>query len=232
MNIRSKTLPFAMLAVLATWFTASAQGTTDAFVVKIPGAAIASSVTLATAGGSASGQTVEIPFNLATAGTVAPSSFQIDLTFDPRMLTFTSARAGAQLTAAGKGISSSAVSSSDVRLATTGSNQDTIPNGVVAYASFTLSSQFAGSATVTLVNCISAGALGNPLSTACTAGNITAFTCGANGGVTATVADVQSLLNQALGVTPAVNDLNRDGTVNVADIQKTINAALGLGCPN
>jgi hypothetical protein len=43
---------------------------------------------------------------------------------------------------------------------------------------------------------------------------------------------VQSLLNQALGVTPAVNDLNRDGTVNVADIQKTINAALGLGCPN
>jgi hypothetical protein len=49
-----------------------------------------------------------------------------------------------------------------------------------------------------------------------------------NGSVT--VADVQLIINEALGVTSAVNDLNGDGVVNVADVQIEINAALGLGC--
>jgi uncharacterized repeat protein (TIGR03803 family) len=44
------------------------------------------------------------------------------------------------------------------------------------------------------------------------------------------VADVQLVINEALGVAPAVNDLNEDGSVNVADVQIEINAALGLGC--
>lgn len=46
-----------------------------------------------------------------------------------------------------------------------------------------------------------------------------------------TVSDVQLGINQALGVSPAVNDLNHDGVVNVVDVQIAINAALGLGCP-
>ena len=227
MNIQPKTSLLPMLA-----FVAVAQGTTEAYVVRIPGASITSLVTLSTAGGaSAPGQTVEIPFNFAAAGTVAPASFQIDLSFDPQMLTFASARAGALLASAGKGLSSSVVSSNAVRLSTTGTNQNAIPNGIVAYASFTLSSQFAGSTTVTPVNCMSGSALGNPLSTACTAGNITGFICDTDGDGTVSVADVQSLVNQTLGVTAAVNDLNHDGVVNVADIQKAINAAFGLGCP-
>ena len=45
-----------------------------------------------------------------------------------------------------------------------------------------------------------------------------------------TVIDVQALINEALGVSPANNDLNDDGVVNVADIQTVINAVLNLGC--
>jgi hypothetical protein len=45
-----------------------------------------------------------------------------------------------------------------------------------------------------------------------------------------TVADVQLIVNQALGTSPAVNDLNGDGAVDVADLQIEINAALGGGC--
>jgi hypothetical protein len=44
------------------------------------------------------------------------------------------------------------------------------------------------------------------------------------------VADVQLIINEALGVRQATNDLNSDGAVNVADVQIDINAALGLGC--
>jgi hypothetical protein len=44
------------------------------------------------------------------------------------------------------------------------------------------------------------------------------------------VADVQLIINQALGVSAANNDLNGDHVVNVSDIQIVINAALGLGC--
>ena len=44
------------------------------------------------------------------------------------------------------------------------------------------------------------------------------------------VADVQLIINEALGLAPTVNDLNGDGVVNVADVQIEINAALGLGC--
>ena len=43
-------------------------------------------------------------------------------------------------------------------------------------------------------------------------------------------ADVRAIVNEALGVTPAVNDLNGDGVVNVVDVQIVINAALGSGC--
>ena len=44
------------------------------------------------------------------------------------------------------------------------------------------------------------------------------------------VADVQLIINEALGATAAVNDLNGGGAVNVLDVQIEINAALGLGC--
>ena len=54
--------------------------------------------------------------------------------------------------------------------------------------------------------------------------------CAVTGDITAGVADVQAVVNQALGIDPPAYDLNSDGVVNVADIQVVINAALGLGC--
>jgi hypothetical protein len=44
------------------------------------------------------------------------------------------------------------------------------------------------------------------------------------------VADVQTIVNQALGAASAANDLNGGGTVNVVDVQIEINATLNLGC--
>jgi len=44
------------------------------------------------------------------------------------------------------------------------------------------------------------------------------------------IADVQTIINQALGAASAANDLNGGGTVNVVDVQIEINAALNLGC--
>jgi hypothetical protein len=49
-------------------------------------------------------------------------------------------------------------------------------------------------------------------------------------GNSVTVADVQLMINEALGVASAGNDLNGDRVVNAADAQIVINAALGLGC--
>jgi hypothetical protein len=54
--------------------------------------------------------------------------------------------------------------------------------------------------------------------------------CDINQDTFVNVADVQAIINEALGVTSANNDLTGDGNVTVADVQIVINGALGLGC--
>ncbi|MGA3044596.1 MAG: hypothetical protein ABSF54_27800 [Bryobacteraceae bacterium] len=44
------------------------------------------------------------------------------------------------------------------------------------------------------------------------------------------VGDVQLVINEALGVTVAANDLSGNGVVDVLDVQIEVNAALSLGC--
>jgi hypothetical protein len=56
------------------------------------------------------------------------------------------------------------------------------------------------------------------------------LTCTITGDQVASVADVQRMINAALGVDPPVNDLNQDGTIGVVDVQIVINAVLGSGC--
>jgi hypothetical protein len=58
----------------------------------------------------------------------------------------------------------------------------------------------------------------------------TATPCDVNQDGSYTVADVQAMINEALGKAQAVNDLNSDHVVNAVDIQIVINAALNLGC--
>jgi uncharacterized repeat protein (TIGR01451 family) len=57
------------------------------------------------------------------------------------------------------------------------------------------------------------------------------FTCAITGDLVTSIVDVQAIINEALGVTPAGDDLTHDGVVNVADIQKVINSVLQSGCP-
>jgi hypothetical protein len=45
-----------------------------------------------------------------------------------------------------------------------------------------------------------------------------------------TVSDVQAIVNQALGINKAANDINQDNVVNVVDIQIVINAVLYGTC--
>jgi len=56
--------------------------------------------------------------------------------------------------------------------------------------------------------------------------SVPGFTCAITGDATASVADVQFIINEALGLAQPSDDLNRDNIVNVADVQKVIGAAL------
>lgn len=54
--------------------------------------------------------------------------------------------------------------------------------------------------------------------------------CDVNQETTMNVADVQTMINEALAISPANNDLNSDGIVNVLDVQLVINAVLTGTC--
>ena len=56
------------------------------------------------------------------------------------------------------------------------------------------------------------------------------FTCAVTGDNSTSVADVQAIVNEALGVAAPNHDLNRDNAITVADVQKVIQAATGTGC--
>ena len=233
-SIRCRVLT-AALAVLATRSVALAQGNEDSFVTKIPGQSMTSSVNLSlTNATGAPGQALVVPINLTAQGTAAPATFQTDLNFDQTKLTFTSAQAGTQLTSANRSLSASVLANGNVRLLATGVNQTAISNGLVVNVTFTLNAGFlSGTTPVTMLNCASASGLGGALSTGCAGASVKAASsaCDINSDGVVNVVDVQLIINQALGVLPAVNDLNHDGVVNVADVQIVINGALGLGCP-
>jgi YD repeat-containing protein len=61
-------------------------------------------------------------------------------------------------------------------------------------------------------------------------GRLVSSRCDVNQTGTTNVADIQTVINQALGASPPVNDLNGDSVVNVVDVQIVVSAALGLGC--
>jgi hypothetical protein len=60
--------------------------------------------------------------------------------------------------------------------------------------------------------------------------NLPGLTCAITGDASASVADVQRMINETLGLAPPTDDLNGDNIVTVADVQKVLEAALGLGC--
>ena len=54
--------------------------------------------------------------------------------------------------------------------------------------------------------------------------------CNVSGDETTSVTDLQMVINEALGITAPLNDLNGDGVVNVVDMQEVVGALFGLGC--
>jgi hypothetical protein len=54
--------------------------------------------------------------------------------------------------------------------------------------------------------------------------------CDTNADAIISVADVQWIIDEVLGMASAVDDLNGDEVVNIVDVQIVINATLGLGC--
>jgi trimeric autotransporter adhesin len=56
------------------------------------------------------------------------------------------------------------------------------------------------------------------------------FTCSLSGKAVVSVGDVRGMIDQALGIAPASNDFNQDGSVTVSDLQTVLNAAVNLGC--
>jgi len=198
------------------------QGNAGAIVVRIPAASMPSTVILSvpnTYGGP--GHALSVPIVLSLAGSTAPASFQVDLTFDPTRLTFLSAT----------GLAATAISAGDIRLAATGVSPNGIAPGLAGAAWFTLANSFGTSpAALNLVNCVSAAPTGTPLSTGCLAGTVGLLTCTVNGNSTAGVADVEAMIHQALGLAVPAYDMNEDGVVNVTDIQRVLNAALGGAC--
>jgi hypothetical protein len=179
------------------------------------------------------GQNIQIPIQLSLSNSASPTGFQADLTFDSTKLTFVSVSAGTPLTAASKTITSSPISGG-VRLLASGVNQNVIGAGTIAYATFAVNSSFPhGSTTLTVANCAATDGQGNALNSGCGAAVIvqTPSNCDINSSQTVDVSDVQMIINEVLGVSPAVHDLNHDGSVNIADVQIVINSVLGLGCP-
>jgi uncharacterized repeat protein (TIGR01451 family) len=55
-------------------------------------------------------------------------------------------------------------------------------------------------------------------------------TCDVTQSSSPSVADVQQIVNEALGLAPPANDLNGDTIVNVLDVQIVVNAVMGMGC--
>jgi hypothetical protein len=60
--------------------------------------------------------------------------------------------------------------------------------------------------------------------------NIVPPTCTVTGDRTTSVADVQMLINQALGSVPSTYHFTSSDMVSVADVQIVINAAMSYGC--
>jgi hypothetical protein len=176
------------------------------------------------------GKPVELSILFASGG-AAVSAIQFTCAYDPQIVTFVSARAGDQLLAAGKSITVTG-SSGQLRAVGAGLNQNRINDGIAAFFTFNINSTFPtnGKTTVSCSNVQFVDAQGQAISATGGAGTITASTgCDVNGNGQFEIADVQLIINEALGILPPIHGRN-DGKVDIVDVQIVINAVLGLGC--
>jgi uncharacterized repeat protein (TIGR01451 family) len=99
----------------------------------------------------------------------------------------------------------------------------------MSYPSITVTVNVAGNAAPSVINQVNA-AYGGWTSPNASDPTTVVAACALTRGGSASVADIQKVINEALGLTQAADDLNQDGLVNAVDVQIVINATLGLGC--
>jgi hypothetical protein len=99
-------------------------------------------------------------------------------------------------------------------------------NAYTLTLSLSFTSAFAGIKTTVDGDAVNGGGV----STSSTLGTWTVPNCTVTFDTTASVSDVQRVINEALGTWSPTDDLNLDGIVNIADVQIVLNAALNLGC--
>jgi uncharacterized repeat protein (TIGR01451 family) len=108
------------------------------------------------------------------------------------------------------------------------SRLDSLPAGM-SYDTITVTVNVANNAPASVTNTVNVSYGGwtsaNPTDT-----TTIISPCALTEDASAGIADVQKVMNEALGVRPAVDELNADGAVNSVDVQIVIDAALGLGC--
>jgi len=113
---------------------------------------------------------------------------------------------------------------------TTCSRSDGLAAGV-SYQPIIVTVSVASNPPGTLTNNVSVSDGGSSTANASDTTTISAYSsCDVGQYGTTTVADVQRIINEALGSVSPANSLNNDGVINVVDIQIVINAAVGLGC--
>ena len=100
-----------------------------------------------------------------------------------------------------------------------------------SYPAITVTVNVAPDAPSQLTNQVTVSGGGSSSVSASDPTTVATFTCAiSSGGASASIADVQMIISEALGTIPVVHDLNHDGVVNAADVQKVTNAVLGFTC--
>jgi uncharacterized repeat protein (TIGR01451 family) len=108
------------------------------------------------------------------------------------------------------------------------SRTDSLPAGA-SYSQITVTVNVANNAASSLVNQVNVS-YGGWMSASAPDTTVIISPCAFTNDGSAGVADLQKVINEALGAQEAVDDLNSDGVVNAVDVQIVINAVIGLGC--
>jgi hypothetical protein len=99
-----------------------------------------------------------------------------------------------------------------------------------SYPAITATFHVDSNAPASLGNQVTVSGGGSGSAMAADTANVAVYTCDLDSDGSATVADIQKMINEALGLAPPSNDLTYDGLITVADVQKVIDSTLGMGC--
>ena len=103
-------------------------------------------------------------------------------------------------------------------------------NGGANYPPITVTVNVAANTDSQVVNQANAAGSGSPPATGNDPTTIGVNLCAVTQDGNASVSDIQEVVNEALGATPPVHDLNGDTVVSIVDVQIVMNAAVRMGC--